>query len=112
MRANHTQPIRSDRFLPRILESVTNQTPHAARRLERILAYMVAGVVGLSILAFLAVILGTWAGAGADNGFGQGVWPAVLALPLFGLPLGFVLIIVLMVMSGMRRAREARQNKE
>lgn len=91
---------------------MTNQTPHAASRLERILAYMVAGVVGLSILAFLAVIIGTAAGAGANNGFGQGVWPLILALPLFGLPIGFVLIIVLMVMTGMRRAREARQNKE
>ncbi len=98
--------------MPRILGSVTNQTPHAASRLERILAYMVAGVVGLSILAFLAVIIGTAVGAGADNGFGQGVWPIVLALPLFGLPLGFLLIIALMVMTAIRRAREARQNRE
>ncbi|TFC42828.1 hypothetical protein E3T26_07960 [Cryobacterium sp. TMT1-21] len=91
---------------------MTNQTPQAASRLERILAYMVAGVVGLSILAFLAVIIGTAVGAGANNGFGQGVWPLILALPLFGLPIGFVLIIALMVMTGLRRAREARQNKE
>lgn len=73
---------------------------------------MVAGVVGLSILAFLAVILGTWLGAGANGGFGHGVWPFVLALPWFGLPIGFALIIVLLVISGIGRSREARQNRQ
>lgn len=91
---------------------MTTQTPHDSGRLEKILAYMVAGVVGLSILAFLAVILGTAAGVGADDGFSQGVWPAVLTLPLFGLPLGFLLVITLMVVSALRRAREARQKQE
>jgi hypothetical protein len=73
---------------------------------------MVAGVVGLSILAFLAVILGTAAGVGANDGFSQGIWPAVLTLPLFGLPIGFLLVIALMIVSGLRRAREARQKPE
>ena len=73
---------------------------------------MVAGVVGLSILAFLAVILGTAVGVGDNDGFSKGVWPAVLTLPLFGLPIGFLLVITLMIVSGLRRAREARQNRE
>lgn len=112
MRANRTQLIRLHPSPPRILDTVTNQTPHAAGRPERILAYMVAATVGLSILAFFAVIIGTWLGAGANNGFGQGVWPAILALPLVGLPIGFILIIVLLVTTTVRRAREARQNGE
>ncbi|MBX0300296.1 hypothetical protein K2F54_09945 [Cryobacterium sp. 1639] len=91
---------------------MTTQTPHDSGRLEKILAYMVAGVVGVSILSFLAVILGTAAGVGDNDGFSQGVWPAVLTLPLFGLPLGFLLIIALMIISGLRRAREARQKPE
>ena len=73
---------------------------------------MVAGVVGVSILAFLAVIIGTSTGVGANDGFSQGVWPFVITLPLFGLPIGFVLIIVLMVSNGVRRGREARQNRQ
>jgi TRAP-type uncharacterized transport system fused permease subunit len=73
---------------------------------------MVAGVVGLSILAFLAVIAATAAGVGDNDGFSQGIWPAVLTLPLFGLPLGFVLIIALLVISIVRRSREARQNEK
>ncbi|MGY4857881.1 hypothetical protein [Cryobacterium sp. AP23] len=91
---------------------MTTQTPHDSGRLEKILAYMVAGVVGLSILAFLAVILGTAAGVGDNDGFSKGVWPAVLTLPLFGLPIGFLLVIALMIVSALRRAREARQKQE
>ena len=91
---------------------MTTQTPNDPARLEKILAYMVAGVVGLSILAFLAVILGTAVGVGDNDGFSKGVWPAVLTLPLFGLPIGFLLVITLMIVSGLRRAREARQKQE
>jgi len=91
---------------------VNTQTPPDPSRIERILAYMVAGVVGLSILAFIAVIIGTATGVGDNDGFSQGLWPAILTLPLYGLPLGFVLIIALMIFSGLRRAREARQNRE
>ena len=77
-------------------------------RAERILAYMFIGAVGVSILCFLAVMFGTLAGAGANDGFSQGVWPAVLTLPLFGLPIAFLLLIALLIVNGVRRARESR----
>jgi Zn-dependent protease with chaperone function len=77
-------------------------------RAERILAYMFIGVIGLSILAFLAIMFGTFAGAGENDGFSQGAWPLVLTLPLFGLPLAFLLLITLLVVNGVRRARESR----
>ena len=77
-------------------------------RAERILAYMFIGVIGLSILAFLAIMFGTLAGVGENDGFSQGVWPLVLTLPLFGLPLAFLLLIALLVVNGVRRARESR----
>lgn len=77
-------------------------------RAERILAYMFVGVVGVSILSFLAVMLGTLAGVGANDGFSQGVWPAVLMLPWFGLPLAFLLLIALLIVNGARRTRESR----
>jgi uncharacterized membrane protein len=75
-------------------------------RNERIMAYMIAGIVGLSIVAFVAVIVGTYVGMNA-NDFASGIWPMVLNLPLFGLPVGFVLIIVLLILSMRRRGREA-----
>ncbi|WP_394552789.1 hypothetical protein ACDF64_00240 [Agromyces sp. MMS24-JH15] len=79
-------------------------------RAERVLAYMVAAIVGLSILAFLAIMIATLAGVGADDGFSQGVWPIILVLPLIGLPIGFVLLIVLLIVNGVRRSREGRRN--
>jgi uncharacterized membrane protein len=77
-------------------------------RRERLLAFMVIGTVGLSLLAFFAIILGTAVGAGADNGFSQGIWPTIFILPLIALPIGFVLMIVLLIMSTVRRSREAK----
>ena len=69
---------------------------------------MIAATIVLSILAFLAIIIGTSLGAGADNGFSQGVWPTVFILPLIGLPFGLVLIVVLLVVSALRRGRAVK----
>lgn len=72
------------------------------------LAYIIAATILLSIVAFFAIIIGTAVGAGADNGFSQGVWPTVFLLPLIGLPIGFLLIVGLLVLSGVRRSRAAK----
>ena len=77
-------------------------------RAERILAYMFVAIVGLSIAAFLAVMIGTAAGAGANNGFSQGILPTVIMLPWFGLPIAFLLLIALLIVNGVRRARAGR----
>jgi hypothetical protein len=69
---------------------------------ERILAAMIVGVVGFSVLAFFAIIVGTWQGMESDA-FSQGLWPTITMTPLFGLPLGFVLIITLLIISTRRR---------
>ncbi len=71
-------------------------------RLEKVLAASVAAVIGLSVAAFLAIIIGTWSGMQSDN-FSQGLWPTITMLPLFGLPIGFIVIIVLLVVSTRRR---------
>ena len=73
---------------------------------------MVASVVGLSILAFVAVIIAMALGVGENDGFSRGIWPPIFILPLYGLPAGFVLIIALMVSVGARRSREARRDRE
>ena len=87
---------------------VSESGPITQHRAERILAYMFVGIVGLSILAFIAVMVGTFAGVGASDGFSQGIWPIVLTLPLFGLPIGFLLLVALLIVNGVRRARETR----
>ena len=87
---------------------VSESGPITQHRAERILAYMFVGIVGLSILAFIAVMVGTFAGVGASDGFSQGIWPIVLTLPLFGLPIGFLILVALLIVNGVRRARETR----
>ncbi|WP_353807201.1 hypothetical protein [Agromyces sp. SYSU T00194] len=88
---------------------MTTSTPPSDHRAERVLAYMVAGTVGFSILAFFAVMIATLAGVGDDDGFSQGIWPFIIVLPLIGLPIGFLLLVALLIVNGVRRARESRR---
>jgi L-cystine uptake protein TcyP (sodium:dicarboxylate symporter family) len=85
--------------------NVTQDNTMLAHRGERILAFMVASAIGLSVLSFLAVIIATAAGV---TDFDGGVWPVLIVLPAVGLPLGLVLMIALIVVSGIRRSRDAR----
>ena len=78
-----------------------------SNRVERVPAYMVASIIVLSLAAFIALIVGTAVGLERDD-FAQGIWPTITILPLIGLPIGFVLIIVLLVVSAVRRGRAAR----
>jgi H+/Cl- antiporter ClcA len=81
---------------------VSSDSPPPSR-LERVLATVIASIIGLSIAAFIAIIMATWQGFQSDD-FTSGVWPAVTFLPLVGLPSGFVLILVLLVISTRRRS--------
>jgi hypothetical protein len=84
---------------------MTSEQIPPTSRFERFLAAAVAAVIGLSVVAFLAIIIGTWQGMTSSD-FGEGVWPSVTLVPLFGLPLGFVFIIVLLVVSTRRRRHQ------
>jgi ABC-type dipeptide/oligopeptide/nickel transport system permease component len=82
--------------------------PISDTRRERLLAFMTMGMVGLSVVAFFAIVIGTAMGAGANNGFSQGIWPTIFLLPVIALPIGILLLIVLMIVSMRRRSREAQ----
>ncbi len=84
---------------------MANDTPILGNQLERTLAFMVAASIGLSILSFVAVIIGTAVGV---RDFSQGIWPVAIVLPAIGLPLGLLLVIAVIIISGIRRGREAR----
>ena len=81
----------------------------AIERRERIVAYIIVAAIGVSIVSFLAIIVGTWSGMNAAD-FGTGLWPAVAWTPYLGLPLGIVLIIWLVLSSARRRSRSAREH--
>jgi TRAP-type C4-dicarboxylate transport system permease small subunit len=65
---------------------------------------MVAAILGLSILAIIAVLIGY----GTKANSGAGFWQVIDLLPGVGLPIGFVLIIVLLVLNAVRRTRAAK----
>jgi len=72
------------------------------RRIDRILAFMALGLTILSIVCFFAVILSRPLGV---EDFSAGIWPLVVVLPLIALPIAFVMIVVLLIMSFARRSR-------
>jgi len=70
-------------------------------QLETTLAYMAVGVIMTSILAILTTLLLALFEVGQ-------IAPIIVQLPLIGLPIGFMLIMALLVISIVRRSRENR----
>lgn len=72
--------------------------------MDRILAFTALTLAALSVICFFAIIIGSAAGMD-QSAFGTGAWPLVAAVPLWGLPIAFVMIIALLVMSFVRKGR-------
>lgn len=77
------------------------------RRLDRIFAFTALVLAALSVICFFAIIAGSALGMRQED-FAGGIWPFAAAIPLWGLPAAFVLIIALLVMSFVRRGRAAK----
>ena len=78
-------------------------------RLESILAYMAAGLIGTSILAMMAALIIAATGT-ATPGIGKQNLPAFLVFyPQFGLIAGAASIIALLIANIRRRTRENRK---
>ena len=77
------------------------------RRLDRAFAFIALTLAALSVICFFAIIAASALGLGQDD-FAGGIWPIAAAIPLWGLPVAFVLIISLLVMSFVRRGRAAK----
>jgi len=84
---------------------VSEPTTGGQTRIERIFAFMVAGIVGLSLLCFIATMIAGATGMARED-FAEGIWPLVSFVPLIGLPIGFLLIVTLLVIGIVRRNRE------
>ena len=67
---------------------------------------MIAGIVGLSIVAIFVVLIGT--GAGLSRIASAPLWQALTLFPFVGLTVGFLMIITLLVVSARRRSRETQ----
>jgi hypothetical protein len=90
--------------------SAQNSEPELSiRRLDRFLAFGALGIAAASVICFFAIIIGT--AVGMDQAaFGGGVWPVVAAIPFYGLPVAFLMIIVLLTMSFIRKGRAASRS--
>jgi len=84
---------------------VAKNNPVDVNRNERILAYMLASAIGLSVLAIIAILAGTGLGV---RDFDEGIWPIVIVLPNIGFPIGIILLVVLVIVSARRKSRAAR----
>ena len=84
--------------------AVAENTPVPLNRIERVLAFMVAGIGGLSLLAIIAILVATLTNVNTS----EGPWLPISVFPALGLPVALVLIIVFAVVSIVRRRRIAR----
>ncbi len=64
---------------------------------------MAVSLIGVSLLCIAAVLIG----AGVRAPLREGVWPIVQVLPLLALPLGFLLLVALLITTAVRRRRSA-----
>lgn len=74
------------------------------RRIDRILAFMSLGLLVLSIVSFFAIMIGT----AADADMGTGIWPLVGVLVYIAPIVAFILMLTVLIMSFVRRARANR----
>lgn len=87
---------------------MSNPTPGAippVRRIDRVLAFMSLGIAVVAIGCFFAIVIARPAGV---TDFTEGIWPLVVVFPLIALPIAFLMIIALLIMSFVRRARANR----
>jgi hypothetical protein len=79
---------------------MTKSEASGPSKLETTLAYMGAGIIGLSLVSIMITLVASY--------LGQSTNLALFAqIPLLGLPIGFVLVMVLL---GLALARKGREN--
>jgi len=80
---------------------VKPQQPAGIGRAERTLAYMFVAIIVVTVLAFIAVLVAPMMGVRDYSG---ALWQFVIALPLVGLPIAFLMMIAMLIV-GVRRRR-------
>ncbi|MSZ19796.1 MAG: hypothetical protein F2609_03160 [Actinobacteria bacterium] len=80
---------------------MTKSQPSGPSRAETLVAYMGAGIIGLSLLSIIVTLVSSYMGSTTNLAlFAQ--------IPLLGLPLGFVFVMTLLVLALRRKGRENR----
>ncbi|WP_169581066.1 MULTISPECIES: multidrug ABC transporter ATPase [Microbacterium] len=74
------------------------------RRIDRILAFMSLGLLVLSIISFFAIMIAS----ASDADMSAGIWPVLGALLYIAPIVAFALMLAVLIMSFVRRARANR----
>lgn len=85
----------------------TQQSSPPPSLAERILAYASLTIIGVALLSFFATLI---IGMIDRHAVAEGFLNVVYGISLIGLPIGFALLIVLLVVSQRRRRAELRRN--
>jgi hypothetical protein len=80
---------------------MTKSAASGPSRLEKILAYMGASVIGLSLVSIFINLLSILFGSQAN--------PLFVYMALFGLPVGFIFVMLLLILALRRKGRENKQ---
>ncbi|MEY4061032.1 hypothetical protein [Rhodoluna sp.] len=81
-----------------------------APRIETILAYMAAGLIGTSVLVMIITLIMAASSAATPTVGATNLLPLMVFYPQFGLAAGALCIILLLVFNIRRRSRENRSN--
>ena len=81
--------------------------PEPVSRVQRALMYMAGSVLGLGIVAIVALLIGE-ATITTKAFQGSQIWGTVALLPAIAIPLGFALLIALLVVTFRKRSRAAK----
>jgi uncharacterized membrane protein len=74
------------------------------RRIDRSLAFMSLGLLLLSVVCFISILIGS--SVSAD--FSAGIWPLVGVLVYIAPIIAFLLLLTVLIMTFVRRARANR----
>lgn len=80
--------------------------PSTPSLLERILAYASLAIIATALLSFFVTLI---VGMNDREAMAEGLWPFVYGISLIGLPVGFVLLILLLFLSQRRRRADFRR---
>lgn len=88
---------------------MSQETPQATL-LERILAFLALTIIAVAVAAFISTLVAGLVGVSRED-LAIGLWPVVTWISYVGLPVGFALIIALLLVSRRRRLRELSQDR-
>lgn len=74
-------------------------------RLERILAYSAVTIILFGVLSFFATLIAALVGVSRET-LATAFWPVVTWVGYVGIPAGFLLVLVLILVTRRRRLRE------